>query len=94
MSDNDSDNTKKPNKSDQAERRKAVRRVLVGGGIITAGSQLPSKWTKPVVETVLMAAHAGTSPVGAPTAAPSSVSSAPSAPPTTSPSAAPSSFLG
>lgn len=84
MSENDSDNTEKPNKSDQAERRKTVRRMLVGGGIITAGSQLPSKWTKPVVETVLMAAHAGTSPVGAPTMAPAS------SPPTVSPSAAPS----
>jgi len=45
-----------PEKSKVSNRRK----LLVGGGIIGAGSALPTKWTNAVVNTVVLPAHAQT----------------------------------
>ena len=55
--------------------------VVVGGAAVAAALSLPKKWTRPLVEAVIVPAHAQTSP-GAPTPAPSS---APTFPPTSSP---------
>ena len=43
-------------------RRKLLKSIAAGGGAIVAGKSLPDKWTAPVVDTVLLPAHAQTSP--------------------------------
>jgi hypothetical protein len=48
-------------------RRKALRKLLVGGGIVGASTQLPDKWMKPLVDSVLVPAHAQTSVTPQPT---------------------------
>ena len=48
-------------------RRKALQKLLVGGGIVGASTQLPDKWTKPLVDSVLVPAHAQTSVTPQPT---------------------------
>ncbi len=45
-------------------RRKVLKKLLVGGGAAVAASQtLPTKWTKPVVDSVILPAHAQTTVV-------------------------------
>ncbi len=45
-------------------RRKALKKLLVGSGAAVAASQtLPAKWTKPVVDSVILPAHAQTTVV-------------------------------
>ncbi len=52
-------------------RRKALKKLLVGSGAAVAASQtLPTKWTKPVVDSVILPAHAQTTVVPTTTAAP------------------------
>ena len=41
-------------------RRKAISSIVVGGGAITL-TQLPSKWKKPIVDSIILPAHAQTS---------------------------------
>lgn len=51
--------------TDQEKRRKAVKNILmVGGTAITAGQVAGTKWTKPVIESVVLPAHAATSGPG------------------------------
>ena len=51
--------------TDQEKRRKAVKNILMAGGsAITAGQLASSDWTKPVIESVVLPAHAATSVVG------------------------------
>lgn len=45
------------------DRRGALKKLLAGGGVIVGASALPSEWTKPVIESVTLPAHAGTSPI-------------------------------
>ena len=47
----------------KASRRKLLRSIAAGGGAVVAGQTLPSRWTKPVVDSVLLPAHAQTSAV-------------------------------
>lgn len=42
-------------------RRRAVHRILAGGGLIAGSQALPGQWTKPVVDSVILPAHAVTS---------------------------------
>jgi len=42
-------------------RRKLLKTVAAGGGAIIAGKTLPEKWGRPVVDSVLLPAHAQTS---------------------------------
>ncbi len=42
-------------------RRKLLKAANVAGGIIATGIALPEIWVKPVVESVLLPAHAQTS---------------------------------
>lgn len=42
-------------------RRKALKKMLVGAGVAAGAAGLPSKWAKPVVDKVLVPAHAQTS---------------------------------
>lgn len=47
--------------ADGAARRRAVRRILAGGGLIAGSQAMPGEWSKPVVDAVLLPAHAATS---------------------------------
>lgn len=47
--------------SDKA-RRKLLKTIMSGGGAIVAAKSLPENWTKPVVDSVMLPAHAQTSP--------------------------------
>lgn len=42
-------------------RRRLLKSIAAGGGAVLAGKSLPESWTNPVVESVLMPAHAQTS---------------------------------
>ena len=54
------------NKSNDS-RRKLLKSIAAGSGVIVAGKSLQEKWTRPVVDSVMLPAHAQTSPT-APTA--------------------------
>jgi hypothetical protein len=49
------------NMSDQS-RRKLLKSIAAGSGAVIAGKSLPESWTKPVVDSVMLPAHAETSP--------------------------------
>jgi len=70
-SDGDSERDKKDPKDVEIEARRNVLKggVVVGGAAVAAALMLPKKWTRPLVEAVVVPAHAQTSP-GAPTPAP------------------------
>ncbi len=59
--------------------------VVVGGAAVAAALSLPKKWTRPLVEAVVVSANAQTSP-GAPTPSPTG---APTFSPTSSPTPSP-----
>lgn len=42
-------------------RRGALKKLLAGGGVVVGSSALPSEWTKPVIESIVLPAHAGVS---------------------------------
>ena len=42
-------------------RRKLLKSIAAGGGAIVAGKSLPETWTRPVVDSVMLPAHAQTS---------------------------------
>lgn len=48
------------NKSSES-RRKLLKSIAAGSGVIVAGKSLPDTWTKPVVDSVLLPVHAQTS---------------------------------
>lgn len=41
-------------------RRKAVRAIVLGGGAVTGAKSLPSEWSAPLVNSVVLPAHAET----------------------------------
>lgn len=45
----------------QKSRRKLLKSIAAGSGVIVAGKQLPESWKRPVVDSVLLPAHATTS---------------------------------
>lgn len=47
----------------QGDRRANLRRLLVGGGVIGSSAIVPDKWSKAVVESVMLPAHAQSSGV-------------------------------
>ena len=57
-------------KKSSESRRNLLKSIAAGGGAIVAGKTLPEKWTAPVVDSVLLPAHAQTSPAPTTTAAP------------------------
>jgi hypothetical protein len=82
------------------EKRKTVRRLLTGGGIVTGAGLTGGPWKKPLVDSVVLPAHAQTStapgtPSPTPGATPVTVaptpppSASPTPPPTTTPTPAP-----
>lgn len=42
-------------------RRRVIRRLVVAGGAAASSHLLPDRWAKPVVESVLLPAHATSS---------------------------------
>lgn len=48
-------------KNSSESRRKLLKSIAVGSGAIVAGKSLPESWSRPVVESVLLPAHAITS---------------------------------
>lgn len=47
--------------SDQS-RRKLLKSIAAGSGAFVAGKNLPETWSRPIVDSVLLPAHAQTSP--------------------------------
>jgi len=45
------------------ERRAALKKILVGGGIAAGSAMLPERWTRPVVDAIIAPAHAQGSPM-------------------------------
>lgn len=92
--DNDSKRDKSDDPKDTELEKEQGRRdvlkggVVVGGAAVAAALSLPKKWTRPLVEAVVVPAHAQTSP-SAPTPSPTS---APTSPPTSSPTPSPTPF--
>ncbi len=64
-------------------RRKALGKILVAGGVIAGAHLIPSKWASPVVNSIIVPAHAQTS---GPVTTPAPGTPAPTTPaPTTTP---------
>jgi hypothetical protein len=49
-------------KKSSDSRRKLLKSIAAGSGAIVAGKSLPESWSKPVVDSVMLPAHALTSP--------------------------------
>jgi anaerobic selenocysteine-containing dehydrogenase len=47
------------NKTDS--RRKLLKSIAAGTGAVVAGKSLPESWSRPVVDSVMLPAHAATS---------------------------------
>jgi hypothetical protein len=47
-----------PEHKKQTTRRQALRTLAGAGGVLAAGTVLPEKWTKPILDTVVVPAHA------------------------------------
>lgn len=45
-----------------SSRRKLLKSIAAGSGAIVAGKNLPESWSRPVVDSVMLPAHAQTSP--------------------------------
>jgi len=73
------------------ERRKVLKGgVVVGGAVVGSALTLPKKWTRPIVDAVVVPAHAAVSPgvpspAPAPTSAPTGAPTAPTSAPTNAP---------
>ena len=48
-------------KKSSESRRKLLKSIAAGSGAIVAGKSLPESWTRPVVDSVMLPAHAQTS---------------------------------
>ena len=48
------------NKKSNDSRRKLLKSIAAGSGAVVAGKSLPESWSKPIVDSVLLPAHAGT----------------------------------
>ena len=51
------------NKKSNESRRKLLKSIAAGSGAIVAGKSLPESWSRPVVDSVMLPAHAQTSQV-------------------------------
>jgi hypothetical protein len=52
--------TKMTDKQSNDSRRKLLKSIAAGSGAVVAGKSLPESWTKPVVDSILLPAHAAT----------------------------------
>ena len=53
-------------KKSSESRRKLLKTIAAGSGAIVAGKSLPESWSRPVVDSVMLPAHAQTSPAPPP----------------------------
>ncbi len=53
-------------------RRKILKSVLAGSGAVVTGKSLPESWSKPIVDAIMLPAHAETSPITTTTTTPCS----------------------
>ena len=60
-------NKKEGSRTTAQPRRKLLKALVTGTGAVTAAKMMPDKWTKPVVGSMLMPAHAQASPSSDPT---------------------------
>jgi hypothetical protein len=74
----------KNDQPEQVSKRKTMRKMLTGGGVIASGALGGSKWVKPAIDSVTLPAHAQGSPIATP-----APSGAPTPQPTPSPSGVP-----
>ena len=49
-------------KKSSESRRKLLKSIAAGSGAIVAGKSLPESWSRPIVDSVMLPAHAQTSP--------------------------------
>lgn len=49
-------------KKSNENRRNLLKSIAAGSGVIVAGKSLPESWSRPVVDSVMLPAHAQTSP--------------------------------
>ena len=49
-------------KNTEESRRKLLKSIAIGSGVVIAGKSLPESWSRPVVDSVMLPAHAETSP--------------------------------
>lgn len=66
-------------------RRKLLKSLAAGSGAVIAGKSLPESWIKPVIDTVMLPAHAVTTDDGGPTTAQDVTTAKPPTPPVTKP---------
>ncbi|MFT5112664.1 MAG: hypothetical protein ACI8P9_001991 [Parasphingorhabdus sp.] len=48
------------NGSNSEDRRSKLKQILAGGGVIAGGTAIPKQWSRAVVESVVLPAHAQT----------------------------------
>lgn len=65
----------------RVQRRRSALKTISGGSVLAAGGLLPSEWARPVIQTVLLPAHAQTTLIDATTTP--IPSTTPDSPPTT-----------
>lgn len=56
-----SDKNPESQKSKETARRRVLKRLVAGGGVVATGKIMPDDWHRPVVESVILPAHAQTS---------------------------------
>ncbi len=54
--------TDRKEKNNIGARRRLLKSVVAGGGVLATGRLLPENWARPVVQSVMLPAHAQTSP--------------------------------
>jgi hypothetical protein len=59
--DTSSSESEDSNTSQDDSKRKTLRNILMATGALAGTQVLPSKWSKPVLDTVVLPAHAGIS---------------------------------
>ena len=72
MSDNNKQNpdsketSARNDEPEQVSKRKTMRKMLAGGGVIASGALGGSKWVKPAIDSAILPAHAQSSPNATP----------------------------
>lgn len=61
MSADKNDTSATPGNTDSSDRRAALKKLLIGAGVVTGAHVLPEEWTKPVVNSIVVPVHAQTS---------------------------------
>ncbi len=46
--------------ADSGDRRRKIKQILAGGGVIAASHTIPDQWSRAVVESVVLPGHAQT----------------------------------